>query len=563
MLMLLSVASLAQSQSPTIVHEYFDPATASMGAAGSPDTQVEFEQMPVPAPPTEAEAGSHERVADDAPPPSRPNGQSGARSSARLDEDTRPEGMLDYFEVFNPSVAPHKREGALDSVRIAADGEYELVVADPKLSPLELVGDVRSPERDRFWASMLFDAAPGSVFAIPSVAAEARILVAQSNPEQKLQFFKDGADNHYVRFEQGGELRLNFVTDASASYFAMPSLPEGLSLRALRELYPIPELPSQAKRAAKQVIKEIGIDARRDEFTPTLQQLTAYFRAFTAEPLDHLAATGDRYLDVSLQRRGVCRHRSMAFMVTAQALGINARYVFNEAHAFVEVMVPRQGWLRIDLGGAAEGLEVHASEQTLRHEAREANALDAAWPDGLGGMGSAAERAGFERVEGLPASSRVEGSAVPSSDAEAMEAAAPFDEAKPPIGAAAQAEEADGTMSVDPNAVDEPPPRPGLQPSLLRITSHPSSARRGEAIDLAGMLTARDRREPIADATIYIMASSVERPHAPALILATTTSSKIGTFVVSAELAPTMQLGAWDVFAYFSGNDHFSASRSR
>ena len=62
------------------------------------------------------------------------------------------------------------------------------------------------------------------------------------------------------------------------------------------------------------------------------------------------------YLDLALARMGVCRHRSYAFVITALGLGVRARMVLNEAHAWVEVADGLQ-WKRIDLGGAGALLE--------------------------------------------------------------------------------------------------------------------------------------------------------------------------------------------------------------
>jgi hypothetical protein len=68
-------------------------------------------------------------------------------------------------------------------------------------------------------------------------------------------------------------------------------------------------------------------------------------------------------------QRGVCRHRAYAFVVTARSLGLPARFVANEAHAFVEVWLPGRsaGWLRIDLGGGAAGLRVLGGGDRTRH----------------------------------------------------------------------------------------------------------------------------------------------------------------------------------------------------
>src|SRR5437016_1903843 len=60
------------------------------------------------------------------------------------------------------------------------------------------------------------------------------------------------------------------------------------------------------------------------------------------------------------------RHRAFAFLVSALAAGIPARYLSNEAHAWAEVWAPQKGWMRVDLGGAAVELDVaNASDKTI------------------------------------------------------------------------------------------------------------------------------------------------------------------------------------------------------
>ncbi len=92
-----------------------------------------------------------------------------------------------------------------------------------------------------------------------------------------------------------------------------------------------------------------------------VRTLTRHFREFeeSDEPPED---TGDIYLDLSRGQRGICRHRAYAFVITALALGIPARFVMNEAHAWVEVRMRDVGWMRIDLGGAANGLEAQNAD---------------------------------------------------------------------------------------------------------------------------------------------------------------------------------------------------------
>jgi hypothetical protein len=86
-----------------------------------------------------------------------------------------------------------------------------------------------------------------------------------------------------------------------------------------------------------------------------VRTLIEYFRGFVANEQGIAESSGRAlYEQLTLTRKGVCRHRAYAFVVTALALGIPARFVHNEAHAWVEVY-DGQLWHRVDLGGAASG----------------------------------------------------------------------------------------------------------------------------------------------------------------------------------------------------------------
>jgi len=115
---------------------------------------------------------------------------------------------------------------------------------------------------------------------------------------------------------------------------------------------PHPNVPSA--EALELVVKAIGI-SRTMRPREVVRKMVTYFRSF--EPSD-VPPSGhqDIYLDLALSRKGVCRHRAFAFLVTSLALGIPTRMVVNEAHAWVEVYDGKL-WHRIDLGGAAANLE--------------------------------------------------------------------------------------------------------------------------------------------------------------------------------------------------------------
>ncbi|MBK9032743.1 MAG: transglutaminase domain-containing protein [Myxococcales bacterium] len=291
------------------------------------------------------------------------------QTEERPDYQTGADGTLHYTAVFNPDVMPFKRMSSLDGI----DAGYVNVIRDPTLRDLS-VGGVTDRARDRFWASLMVELTPGAPIAIPSVAPDMRILSYETQPAIRVTFSKDSADNFYVRADDRaahGQFRLVFLADADAGYFA-PQLPtRPYSVRRVRELAQheglVPTLTPQVRQVADQALADLGLD-EDDELGAAFNKLVFYFRAFEAKPIP--AATGDVYWDLFKNQAGVCRHRSSTFTVTANALGIPTRYVFNEAHAFVEVWFPERGWQRIDLGGAASRLDVSNAENKTVHRPR-------------------------------------------------------------------------------------------------------------------------------------------------------------------------------------------------
>jgi len=70
------------------------------------------------------------------------------------------------------------------------------------------------------------------------------------------------------------------------------------------------------------------------------------------------------YRELSFSKKGVCRHRAYAFMITALGVGLPTRLVHNEAHAWVEVF-DSEIWHRIDLGGAATNIHETRNDPLL------------------------------------------------------------------------------------------------------------------------------------------------------------------------------------------------------
>ena len=266
------------------------------------------------------------------------------------DDQTGGDDHLVYNVVWDPSVAPFKRSAALDRVR--PDGELNVADAARRV-PVPVVGGQVAPGREAFRGSMIVQLTPDRPTALPTPAADLRILRVRTTPDTPVSFSRDSADNLYVQARSGGarQIRLALVVDARSDYFGGPDAPPDLG--------PAP-LPEPLREEAQAVIDAIG--------GRSLAELVAWFRDFRPGSLPR--DWGDLYLDIALSKVGVCRHRSYAFVITALAAGIPARFVYNEAHAFVEVQLRDRGWRRVDLGGAALSLDLRNPGQSAPHTPR-------------------------------------------------------------------------------------------------------------------------------------------------------------------------------------------------
>lgn len=332
----LALAVLGVASEP-ILHEYVSPRVQSAGDILSPSTLLGPESRD----PAEGE----------------PILEAAAPHVFRPDIHTGRDGLLSYYEPFDPAIFPFKRGEVLDTV--GADGA--LAVGDSTLHPVVVQPHLETGEV--FRASLLVQFLSGIPVPIPSVAADQTVIDLSVDPPLDVEVLRDGADNYFLRARESGRHRVGMVLMVPNSYFSprvFPNLtPEDVpaSLR--------PQLPHDLAEAASTVLGRFDID-RRESIERSLGQLVSVFRGFEAGPLE--APTGDVYLDLALGGRGVCRHRAYAFVVTAQGLGLPARYVSNEGHAFAEVALPRSGWARIDLGGDAVRMEVSNATQKRQHD---------------------------------------------------------------------------------------------------------------------------------------------------------------------------------------------------
>ena len=398
------------------------------------------------------------------------------------DTETEKAGMLSYEEVFNPAITPHKRNRAFDAI----NDETNLVIKDATLQPIPVIGNTTDPKRDLFYGALDMTLTAGEPQPLPSVSPESRLLSYKTSPKVSLSFYKDSADNFYVSAEESTSVRLVFLTDAPKAYFN-GAFPEATLADLPSNL--VPFVSKKIKDRAKRVLAEIGISEKETDYQRILEPMIKYFNGFEAGTFTP-RADGDLYLALSLSKQGVCRHRAYAFTVTAQAMGIPARYVFNDAHAWVEVYVPRQGWRRVDLGGASAGLEVSGARGKPMYQPEKKDPLESLRPPSaeatasnqpFGGAG------GFDRSTGTRPGPESGGSGGglagngPNGANPAGEDPSNPNSANPDISP-------DGPSSTPPAAPTAPPPSlaAGTIPVSLSLQSATSAVLRGQSLKVQG-----------------------------------------------------------------------------
>jgi len=340
-------AGSALAQDGIVLHEYIDPraeedlALGARVAAGTMPAALKTTSGAVSAPDLRRIPGERE--------PTYTSAGAERISRFRIDSDTTDPGRLRYHEPFDPGIAPFKRGHVFDAV----DDNLDLRIRDQRLHEVRVGGTARSDE-DQFYANLVVGIDPARPTAIPSVASGMRVLAMHATPERSVELFRDGAENWYVRAQGGasGEVRLVLYLTAPRA-----ALDDHMDLPPYRILArSLPPVPEAVRTAARPVLSKVGIGQSTSP-NQALSLLVSYFRNFSESDERPSATRGIAlYQQLALSQKGVCRHRAYGFVLTALAAGIPARFVHNEAHAWVEVFDGTM-FHRVDLGGAATGLD--------------------------------------------------------------------------------------------------------------------------------------------------------------------------------------------------------------
>lgn len=461
------------------------------------------------------------------------------------DRNTAQPDVLGYDEPFRPATAPFKRLSAFDAV----DASYKLYVRSPNHEPLTRLGSSPADGTEEpFFADIVVDLQGASHVRIPSVAPGARVVhahVAAGERDIPFALWRDGADNWFVSSSTPGErTRARLVMELSsprAAFGGEFANPAWADVKA-----PL-RLPPNVSAAAQKVAAHIGV-SRAMPFRDALKKLVAYHRGFT-DSTEPPTGNGDIYLDLALSKKGVCRHRAFSFLVTALGLGMPARMVINEAHAWVEVN-DTQLWRRIDLGGAGRT----ANEPLREGVAFEPPPDPFQWPSGarpgetlLGNGGD---------PNGAPGQGRRDDDRRSPGDdrgANGRSASSADDGASEPNGGRDEGERGASSWNggADPaSGANERDERPR---STVTLTVTETDAKRGSPLRVSGTVVAE--REACSNVVVEIFLREVGPSQHPAeLRVGSVATDARGRYQESLVVPANVPVGDYEMVAKTSGN---------
>jgi hypothetical protein len=519
---LLALALPAHAAGP-VLHEHFpsDPgedlklnATTSDGRMPS---AIETRSGVVKAPETSAKDPLDSEQAYGGK--STPNS---ADATYRIDKNTSRPEQVEYDDPFRPSITPFKRTFAYDMV----DSALELGVANKELSAIPIGG--RPPEReDQFYADLVVDLVEDAPVRIPTVGPDTRVLSATTSPPVSFGLLRDGADNWFIKGSERKRVHLTMLLAISRDTFGS-RFASNVSWEALARVAPSP-LPASVKPAAERVLTSLGVSRSMSPMAAA-SALIAHFRAFAPSDKRPTSNGVALYEELALSKKGVCRHRAYAFLITAHAIGLPTRMVRNEAHAWVEVY-DGTIWHRVDLGGAAEQLDTRTNPDQPQYEPP-TDPYD--WPEGA--------ESGQELANRTQAQSNAQQSTLGDGGLNVDGGASQPPNVSSPLDLA------DGGV---PSLDDSRPP------SRVSVTAKASKVQRGEALQVSGRIESDG--EGCAGVRVdFALRSNTGRP----IPIQSLSSNDDGRYEGAIVVPFNLEVGDYELIVSTDGNMTCGAGRS-
>lgn len=560
-------AQQAPTKRPSVLHEYFDPS--DLDTSGSSDQQPTRTSSRTPGAPPALSLTARENeqiMKSDGPISNQPstNPQGGLdpqNASNTLDDETDRVDQLNYFSSFDPSVIPFKRAVSQNVVALTSQGDYAFRLEPGRRRVVDLSNRPKAEDEDEFWGTFLVNSTGDARIPVPSVAPSQRVLQLLTEPVVTVTVERDEADNFTLRTPYKGLLRVNMRLAVPVTYFD-GAFREDVSWGQL-DRQAITPIPVTARQRAATVLAAIGITRQTHSPHQALERLVAYFRGFEGRAFPPELRGEDVYESIALNQIGVCRHRSFAFVMTASALGLPSRYIYNEAHAFVEVHWPGLGWRRIDLGGAAQDVLMQAAQNAQRVH-------DGGTQDPLPKPPSYTEEiARLARRDDQAASEEGPAGVSPGKGGTEDGPVSTDPNAPAPTG------ELDPNQAFDPgqvnaalNAPSDPEswsvPQDDRTDATLTLRAFRSVARRGDVVQVSGRLSARDQDAVLEGREIRVVLVPVG---APASALGARVDVKVSTrqggqFRGQLELPKDLPIGRWTLRAMWAGDKQLKPAQA-
>ncbi len=454
----------------------------------------------------------------------------------QLDDKTDRVKTLNYFSNFTPSIIPYKRAVAQNEI-VKNDEKYEFKVKNQAARKVPTLKSSKPGEV--FWGSFLVRAEQSRLHPLPSISPDQSIIEIQTEPKVGVTLYKDSADNFSAKIDSNALVRINIKYSVPSNYFNGIFADEPWSeFEPSRASQLSPEISTVSKR----VQKKLGLSRRLSPLT-NLNIMVEHFRNFEARPFPEELRKGDLYEQISIHQVGVCRHRSLAFTITANSLGIATRYIYNEAHAFVEVFWPKMGWRRIDLGGAADELNAASNDGRGLHQTapdtlpqpEEFLKEQSRMQTDFGDDNNDATAPNVERNDDVPDSSATD---------------------EPAAAADLTLEQGDKDVSGLPVKETDLRPRPDL-----KILTAKSSVKRGMTVMVLASIQSQGRGLKGKKVTAFLGPAG-QNILANAVVIGTSRSDSTGRIKARFTIPAEQDIGRWELFLYFKGDKEFGPALS-
>lgn len=258
-------------------------------------------------------------------------------------------------QLYSPSLTCHNRtfvHGEVD------DRGYTLFKLDEVTlsSATQLVPEPEAPGV-RSSAHLQFEPGPAAFYPMPGLTPSDR-LVAIDVDSDEFRVYRDGNDMLWMSLgKHSTPFHVNVTWAVDLSYYDLPVAADVTPADVPAALRP--KLDATTTAVGQHLAELAGAQGR--PYGDAVRALATYVRGFGLGPLPDRDEQPNDLMAIAEAQVGCARHRAEVFTAAAQALGIPARLVVNEAHAFSEVYVPKAGWHLVDVGTCGR-VQVRASD---------------------------------------------------------------------------------------------------------------------------------------------------------------------------------------------------------